>query len=331
MGGSEGWEPDVLGPGFQRRTLPLKPDDEGEVVATLVRYRPDPLTALGRGPADGADVLYVHGWSDYFFQAHLARFWAAAGARFWALDLRKYGRSLRPGQTPGYVTDLAVYDEDIEAALSAIGHGSGRGRSRRRLLLMGHSTGGLTLSLWAARHPGRVAALVLNAPWLEFQTNAVGRQALAPLLQAGARLRPRDTLPNVDLGFYSRTTAHALGGEWDYDPAWRPEHGFRITVGWLNAVLAGHARVQRGLDIAVPVLVVMSARSALAPRWSEDMRAADVALDVDVVAERATRLGPDVTIQRLDGALHDVFLSAAPVRAAAERGIADWLPYALAR
>ena len=52
----------------------------------------------------------------------LAEFWTNAGARFFALDLRKYGRSLRAGQTPGYVTDLATYDADIEAALARMGH-----------------------------------------------------------------------------------------------------------------------------------------------------------------------------------------------------------------
>ena len=68
-------------------------------------------------------MLYVHGWSDYFFNPELAEFWSDAGARFFALDLRKYGRSLRPGQTPGYITNLADYDADIEAALAAMGHG----------------------------------------------------------------------------------------------------------------------------------------------------------------------------------------------------------------
>src|SRR5690606_39929457 len=113
------------------------------------------------------DVLYVHGWSDYFFQKRLARFWTARGARFFALDLRKYGRSLRPGQTPGFITDLDEYDADIEAALAARGNTAGR-----RLVLLGHSTGGLILSLWAARHPRQVDALILNSPWLEFQLGA---------------------------------------------------------------------------------------------------------------------------------------------------------------
>ena len=317
-----GWEPDVLDD-YEQLTLPLAPDAEGDVVATLVRRRragaDDPAA-----PEPHLDVLYVHGWSDYFFQTELADFWEAHGARFHALDLRKYGRSLRAGQTPGYVTDLATYDEDLEAALDAIGHGVRR-RSRRRLVLMGHSTGGLTLSLWTARHPGRASALVLNSPWLEFQTSEVGRLLLEPVIGARARLTPTRPLPNVDLGFYTRSVSKDFGGEWTYDLRWRPQHGFRTTPAWLSAVFHGQEAVARGLGIGVPVLVLLSARSTLVPRWVPEMTHTDTAIDVEGVARRAVQLGDLVTVARLDGALHDVVLSARPVRSLAYGRVAQWL------
>ncbi len=119
------WMPDVLGDEFEQLTLPLGQDDEGEVVATLVRALPQrsfwKRLLEGPLPLADVDVLYVHGWSDYFFQKRLARFWTSRGAHFYALDLRKYGRSLREGQTHGFVTSLTTYDEDIAAALAAIG------------------------------------------------------------------------------------------------------------------------------------------------------------------------------------------------------------------
>ena len=106
------WRPDVLG-GFEQLPLALPDDEEGAVGATLVRPTAAKAASWGREPhgfAHGIDVLYLHGWSDYFFQAEHALFWTRAGARFHALDLRKYGRSLLPHQTPGYTDDLAVYD-----------------------------------------------------------------------------------------------------------------------------------------------------------------------------------------------------------------------------
>ncbi|WP_285114408.1 alpha/beta hydrolase [Leifsonia sp. fls2-241-R2A-40a] len=320
------WRTDVLGEPFEQLTLPMSPDAEGDVVATLVRFSPPPHLHLHRGPAADADVLYVHGWSDYFFQTELARFWHDQGARFHALDLRKYGRSLRKGQTPGFVNDLAVYDEDIEAALTAIGHGEGTSRADgRRLILLGHSTGGLTLSLWADRHPGRVDALVLNSPWLEFQARSVGRAALTPLVDLRARLDPKAAMPNVDLGFYTRTVSRTMDGEWDYDLAWRPVRGFTVHPAWLTAILAGHARVAAGLHIDAPVLTLLSARSTLLPYWTPDMLRSDVVLVVRDIAQRALELAPTVTVSWVEDALHDVFLSRPPVRQAAYAAITRWM------
>jgi alpha-beta hydrolase superfamily lysophospholipase len=319
------WRPDVLGEPFEQLTLPLRPDAEGEVVATLVRYAPPPRLADLRPNrvASDVDVLYVHGWSDYFFQKELARFWHDRGARFFALDLRKYGRSLRDGQTPGYVDDLATYDEDIAAALGAMGRSERA--DGRRLLLLGHSTGGLTLSLWAQRHPGRADALVLNSPWLEFQAGGPGRAALTPLIDLRARFDPKAPLPNVDLGFYTRSVSKTMDGEWDYDLAWRPVRGFPVHPAWLNAILAGHARVAAGLSLDLPVLTLLSARSALLPYWAPEMMDSDVVLVVQDIAKRALGLAPTVTVARIDGALHDVFLSRPEPRSVAYREVERWL------
>lgn len=318
------WRPDLLGEGFEQRTLPLDgAGADGELVATLVRRRPDPLASWLR-PLRDVDVLYVHGWSDYFFQTELARFWNRLGASFHALDLRGYGRSLRSGQVPGYVDSLDEYDQDIEAALTAIGHGEDAD-ARRRLVLLGHSTGGLTLTLWSARHPGRASALVLNSPWLELQLGAIGRQALAPLVGTRARFSPRGAYPAVDLGFYTR--AQRVVGALPvpaYQDRWRPERGFVTHPGWLAAILDGHRRVAAGLEVGCPALVLLSARSTPAFSWNEAMTSSDSVLVVDDIARAATRIGRLVTIARIDGAIHDVFLSAPAPRAAAYETLRSW-------
>ena len=69
--------------------------DEGEVVATLV-HRPAVRPPRSRTKVRQA-VLHVHGFADYFFQTEFADWWAERGYDFYALDLRKYGRSLAEG------------------------------------------------------------------------------------------------------------------------------------------------------------------------------------------------------------------------------------------
>jgi alpha-beta hydrolase superfamily lysophospholipase len=310
------WVPDVLGDEFEQLTLPLGTDDEGEVVATLVRALP-PRRWIRRRSLEDVDVLYVHGWSDYFFQKRLARTFTSRGARFFALDLRKYGRSLREGQTPGYIADLATYDEDIAAALAALGAG-------RRLVLMGHSTGGLTLSLWASRNPGVASAVILNSPWLEFQ---LPRDAIMPLVELRARRRPMGPVPQIDLGYYARAQAETVDPLDPVEPnlAWRPEQSMPVHAGWLGAILRGHDLVEDGLSIDAPVFVMLSARSARPLRWHEELTRADSVLIVDDIARASLKLGPLVTIARIDGALHDVFLSRRDAREAAYRVLGGWL------
>lgn len=321
-----GWRPDVLGAPYRSKTLPLRPDDEGPCVATLVAAGNPPLWASRFGPAAGIDVLYVHGWSDYFFQTELAEFWRSRGARFFALDLRKYGRSLRPGQSPGYVTDLAEYDEEIEAALTDMGHGrDARSLSPRRLVLLGHSTGGLVLSLFASRHPGRAHALILNSPWLELQTREVGRMALSPLISTVGRLNPKTNLKNTDPGFYVRAVSKRYAGEWDLNPEWRPDRSFPIFAGWLQAIVRGHDRVAKGLGLTLPTLVLLSDHSVFSWAWDESMQSSDIVLDVEGIARRSLDLGEQTTVVRVPGAMHDIFLSRLPVRQSGYHHLEHWL------
>jgi len=326
---AEEWRPDVLGAPFEQLTLPLGEDGEGPVVATIVRSlaHHSVFTELigDRRALHDVDVLYVHGWSDYFFQRSLAKYWTDRGADFYALDLRKYGRSLLPGQTPGYITDLATYDEDIAAALAAMGRPLDDEPSKRRLVLVGHSTGGLTLSLWAADHPGAAVAVILNSPWLEFQLSAMTRAAVAPMVGLQARLRPLDTLPQVDMGFYARAQREVRGSDLDVNPAWRPEQTMAVHSGWLHAILAGHTRVAAGLHIDAPICVLLSEKSAVPTRWSEELTRADTVLVVDDIARASLRLGDSVTVERIPGALHDIFLSRAEARDIAYERMDRWV------
>ncbi|MFL6160118.1 MAG: alpha/beta hydrolase, partial [Marmoricola sp.] len=121
---------DILGPPYVARTLQLQPDFEGEVVATLVHRPAD-------GPSTGKAVLHVHGFADYFFQTGMADFWVDRGYDFFALDLRKYGRSLREHQTPHYVADLGEYFAEIDLAWWRITQRDGH----RDVIASGHSTG----------------------------------------------------------------------------------------------------------------------------------------------------------------------------------------------
>ena len=353
------WKEDVLGSRFESLDLPLIPDDEGPVVATLVRHAasggvanagedgtpaaaspgdrifsglqrffgPDGRRTSARGAPEKV-VLYLHGWADYFLQAELADHLVAAGFHFYALDLRKFGRSLRRWQTPGYMTDLAVYDEDIAAALAAIGADIAlrTGRSRPPTVhLLAHSLGGLVAALWADRHPGRLGTLILNAPWLELQGSSLIRNIAMHLVEPLARADPRRPFQLPSMPGYWECVSDTAHGEWTVNPGWRPRTSFPIRPGWTKAVMAGHAAVERRLDITSPVLVLLSGRTRIQAEWSEELAGVDAVIDVEETARRALGLGRRVAVFRYPQALHDVFLSRRAVRVEAYDDLVLWL------
>lgn len=334
------WRSDVLGDEFECCDIDLGEDSEGPLVATLVRALPTPLgfwsRTLGKSrDLENCDILYVHGWSDYFFQKELARFFTQRGARFFAIDLRKYGRSLREGQTFGYIENLDDYDAEIGAAIEIIQAGATAGggfeiraQAASKLVLLGHSTGGLVLSLWASRHHGIADALVLNSPWLELQISGTARRAIAPMVNLHAKYSPHEmALPQLDRGFYAQAQRenNPSPDAPVVNPDWRPEHTMPVRAGWLKAIIEGHERIAAGIDVGMPTCMLLSARSEFGLNWNDAMLRADTVLDVEAVARASLRLGPSITIERIDGALHDVFLSEPGVRADAFQRMERWL------
>lgn len=298
--------------------------------ATLVRHRPvaRPEDAAPPPPAAKPAVLFIHGWSDYFYNTGLAEFFTSHGYSFYAVDLHNHGRSLTSHEMGGYVADLADYDAEILAAHAVIAQEhagmSESAAGNAPILLMGHSTGGLIATLWAHHHPGLVSHLVLNSPWLEIQGGAAIRRAATPLVQL-ADLRPLMRMRVPERSFYWRGISDEAYGEWPVDKKLRPPHAFPVRAGWMKAILAAQQEVAAGLKLPMPVLVLLSTKSMLGPIWSDAMLRADVVLDVRSLALRTLSLGNSVTLERLEGALHEVLLSPQPVRDDAYARMERWL------
>ncbi len=297
---------DVLGEPYVAETLELPADSEGEVVATLVSRRAAEPT--------GRAVLHVHGFNDYFFQTVAADFWVARGYDFYALDLRKYGRSLRPHQTPNFVTDLSEYFAELDEALARV---TGRD-GHEAVVLSAHSTGGLITPLWLDARPAvRVAGLVLNSPWLDLHGPLWLRTAGTRVVDRIGAHRPQQPLPRSVTGLYGRSLHRDHGGEWDYDLTWKPLESWPVRAGWLRAVRRGHAALHQGLSLDVPTLVLSSDRSCHSPVWEPDVDCADTVLDVELMARWVHTLSRHVTLVQVPGAMHDVTLSRGPARSRA--------------
>lgn len=310
------WRPDPLGPGWESAELPVSVYDPS-LVATLVRHG-----AQTAGPA----MLHLHGFNDYFFQTHLADAAREAGLAFYALDLRRCGRSWRPGQLPHTVADLAEYRVDLALAARWL-----RALDHDRLVLHAHSTGGLTAALWAASPAGREAvdALVLNSPWFDLNARWFQRVVSTWVLDTLGPLDPDRVIADGPSA-YSYHLHRAHGGRWDYDLTMKPADGFPVRAGWLRAVRRGQARLARGLGIEAPVLVATAAESGPNRLDNPLLDAQDTVLDVRQIWARSRQLGPDVTELRVPGGIHDLTLSADRPRAVYLEGMLAWVRRTLA-
>ncbi len=339
------WQTDILGAPFLARTIALTADSEGENCATLVKHSPakrrwwdfrKPAT-ISPGTA-GVTVLYLHGRNDYFFQTELAAKVSQMGAAFYALDLRKYGRSLRPWQTIGYTDDLGVYDEEITAAIRLIR----MDHPDSKLVLMGHSTGGLIATLWANRNQGEVAGLILNSAWLELQSMTALRPFLNQALTGLAHYQPHATVMGASkLDTYYRSISQGWAGSqlpippglpsqdpavvgWRVFPEWKRPFSYPVPAAWLRAILVGHGQVADTVHLNFPVLAFSSTGSSDDGELTEDSFRTDIVLNSDLITQRAANLSNDVALVRLPGK-HDLALSDPPVRDLFYRHIASWL------
>jgi pimeloyl-ACP methyl ester carboxylesterase len=111
------------------------------------------LAADDGGSGEEVPVVFLHSLAGNTGQweaqlAHLRR-----SRRAVALDWRGHGRSGAPATEDWRMEALAG---DVAAAVDRLG--------LRRFALVGHSAGGLVASFYAARHPDRVAGLLLLDP-----------------------------------------------------------------------------------------------------------------------------------------------------------------------
>jgi alpha-beta hydrolase superfamily lysophospholipase len=308
-------EPDPLGWPYEQQVIDLGVDEEGPLVATLVRRRATVPTHRA--------VLWVHGWSDYFFQTHVADHFVARGFDFYALDLRKYGRSLLEHQTPTFCRSLHDYVPELDEAARIIREVDGHDT----MMVAAHSTGALISALWAHRRraAGVVDAMFLNSPFLDLNVPWLLRGPGAAAAAQLGRRQPYGILPRPTYPVYGHSLHAEHRGNWSYDLRWKPVGGFPVRFGWLAGVHAGLQRVHAGLSITVPVLVACSTRSYRGLQWHEVARRADSVLNVNDIVRWAPHLGRHVTVLRVNGGMHDLTLSAPDAQAALFSELGRWI------
>ena len=298
---------------FMTTTLALKDDYEGTVVATLVSAK--------QNSSHQKSVLYIHGYVDYFFQTHTAEAFLEAGYNFYAVDLRKHGRSLMEHQHPNYCRDIREYYEEITLSIEMI-----KERSSEPLYLLGHSTGGLIASNYMIEGDARsqIEALILNSPFLEIKFPHILKRPLYFISEGMHRLDVFAKVPEMFSAVYGKSVHKDFYGEWDYDLTWKPIHGFDIYYSWMAAIIRAQYRLH-GVHMEVPILLMHAERSSNKKQYSEEAKRSDTVLVVKDMRRLGVNLGKNVTLIAVNDGMHDLFLSKFEVRTSAFTQMFSWL------
>lgn len=306
--------PDELGKAFEKRTIIMPDDYEGKVVCTLIRHKAK--------QSDQKAILYVHGYNDYFFQTEMANRFSKAGYRFYAVDLRKYGRSILRGQFATNARQMNEYFADIDTSLNII-----RKEGVKKIILIGHSTGGLITSLYADRKGQKlnIDGLILNSPFFDFNENYFTENISIPVVSCLSYCFKNTILKGGGDCAYGESLHKDFRGEWNFDLRKKSVVPRDKRWCWIGAIDRAQIQVQKGLQINCPVLAMSSDKSIVGEPWNVGYQTADGVLDVQDIQRYSRNIGKKTTLCIVPGGMHDLVLSKKNVRAAVYREMFSWL------
>ncbi|MCM1021544.1 MAG: alpha/beta hydrolase [Muribaculum sp.] len=311
---STGWRTDTLGPGFESRYVDQGHDYSGQVRSTIIRHTSPCGDSLKRG------VLYIHGYNDYFFQKEMAERFADSCYSFYAVDLRKYGRSIMPGQRIFDVRNISEYYPDIDSALAVM-----KNNGIDSVVMIGHSTGGLTASSYINdRKPQQVKRLILNSPFLDWNMSEFMEEIAIPAAAWIGRFVPGVSINQPQGTSYAESLLKSGYGQWDFNTNWKVTKARPVTTGWLHAINSAQKKLQKSSNIQIPVLLMHSDKS-YSGQDTAMIKRSDVVLDVNDIQRYGSKLGRDVTSVTVNNGIHDLILSQPCPREQAYKLMFQWL------
>lgn len=311
---TDGYSADYLGENFIKRHIILKEDFDGPAIATLV------MRAV---PANSdTAVLYIHGYSDYFYQTELSERIQSENMTFYALELRRYGRSKLPHQIWYDLRDISDYFEEIDSSINII-----KRDGYTNIVLMAHSTGGLTASLYAAskKEDLPVISLVLNSPFFDFNMNGFNETIGVPIISLLGKLFPNMVVNSSVSPVNCMSLHNSYYGEWNFDTIMKPVQSPLVTAAWVRAINRGQKQLQKGIKIGCPVLVMTSDSSSVGMKFQKEHLKSDTVLDVEDIQTFSKKIEGKTDLMIFPNGLHDLVLSRKDVRDKVYSSMFKWI------
>lgn len=300
---------------YTQHNIKLKDSYDGKLDAILYQ--------AGDIKESNSNILYIHGFNDYFFHDHVADRFLNEGYNFFALNLRRYGSARKENQKIFFVKNIKEYYEEIIESIKII-----EGISKEGIILFGHSTGGLITTLFANEFQTKynIKAMVLNSPFYDIYVPNIQKKILKGFSRMSS-IFPYLELPQPKIKAmgYAMSLHKKYHGEWDYDFRYKTESSPPIYTSWVKAILDAQEKVKKGLGIKMPVLLLHSDKSFMTLKYKPEAQESDIILDVEDMKKYGPNIGSDITLFEVENAVHDVYLSKKEVRYNALDNTISWL------
>lgn len=296
------WHADILA-GYEARYVNQGEQFDGPCRSTIVRLKASNKSNRG--------YLYIHGFNDYFFQSEMGKRFVDSGYHFYAVDLRRYGRSKQPWQYPYNIRDMKKYYADIDSAISQM-----QRDGITDITLSGHSTGGLLVTAYGIDKSDdiMVSRIVTDSPFYAWNFNSTYRHLLIPAVRNMSVVFKNMKIPQGHCDGYAYSLLKEYDGEWTYNTDWKMIYSPPVTSSWVGQVQSTQNKVKKHGDrLRVPLLVMHSSRKVTGCNYTPDFKYGDAVLDPAMINEVGLKLQSksprEVVVCTVDSGLHDLILS----------------------
>ena len=249
-------------------------------------------------------ILFVHGFNDYFYNYIIIPILLYDyGYDVYAITLRRYGSTIKKDDDKlFYTNDLNEYIEDIDNCFPKILEGK-----YKNIFLVGHSTGGLTSTIYChkGKYKDKIKGLILNSPFFDLNDSALMEFILKYIIYYIGIIYPTFKLVSKTDDYYNTITEEVLK-RFYFNSDYKLRGCSPVYAGWIKTIVYNQSLIQnKKINLKIPILVLYSDKTIPVDK----MEKGDNTLDVKEINKYSDFIGKNVTEYSIKNAIHDVFSS----------------------
>jgi alpha-beta hydrolase superfamily lysophospholipase len=263
-------------------------------------------------------LIWIHGFNDYYYHFHIGDKLLNEGYDIYALTLRRYGEVCSNKEGLFYTNNLDEYLEDIDNVFNFISK-----YNYEKIFLYGHSTGGLTSTIYCQKgeYRDKINGLILNAPFFDFNDSIFNEFLLKHIVSRIGYFFPRFKLKKYNPNKYN-ANSEEIYERFYFNDNYKLRGGSPVYAGWIYTINKHQELIKnKNISLDIPILVIYSDKTIAGNKQDKG----DNTLDMSEINKYSDYLGNNVKEVIIKDAIHDVLCSEDKPRKEAIKCMFDWL------